>query len=557
MQIAVDRSTPKTSQSATRTSRARPPAPPLVQRRTTPPARPPAESARAALERAFGAEFVAAAATGRTRAVGDRVTQESPGAPGGSAIQAKAAGPGVGTGSGPDRAVNSTGIPSPVKAKMEAAFGTDFSGVRVHPRSSRATALGALAYTQGSEIHVAPGRWAPETRQGQELLGHELAHVVQQRAGRVQATAQYKGIALNDAPALEAEADVMGAKAARGESCGGQQTPSAPPSASSRPDGQQAAVQCATGVIQRRNSAFNPFHQNQANYQGPRFRGLQLDVLIENGLVYPGGGTSGNAVNLEKMVSNTGGGSSPGAPLDFEEIRLIDAGLVRANNQQNAATAMHAINHNFAPHAQTNNRAENIFMGSAKSNTQLHYNLVENPIRQSMQRATSGNALKYETNLVANPPFQFQPPGSASSLLAWNNSALDIPGAKPTTQYPGVTHFLDETTLNNVSLPWPKVITYTVVPNYTYKRHPHLPAFLMGNIQYGDNLITQEQQKPPKQQDTQAIQNEQAGIALLRAVGHRLFPETFTCSAVYWFPTYNHARPWRTTVNQDDYDAEY
>ncbi|WP_437745586.1 DUF4157 domain-containing protein [Sorangium sp. So ce1504] len=103
-----------------------------------------------------------------------------------------------------------------MKAKMEAAFGTDFSGVRVHPRSSRAAALGALAYTQGSEIHVAPGRWAPETRQGQELLGHELAHVVQQRAGRVQATAQYKGIGLNDAPALEAEADTLGARAAAG-----------------------------------------------------------------------------------------------------------------------------------------------------------------------------------------------------------------------------------------------------------------------------------------------------------------------------------------------------
>ncbi|WP_438031071.1 eCIS core domain-containing protein [Sorangium sp. So ce233] len=218
MQIAVERSSPKTSESATRTSRARPPAPLLVQRRTTPPARPPAESTRAALEQAFGVELFAAAATGRTRAAGDRVTQEILGAPGGSAIQAKAAGPGVGTGSGPGRGVNSTGIPSPVKAKMEAAFGADFSGVRVHPSSSRAVALGALAYTQGSEIHVAPGQWAPETRQGQELLGHELAHVVQQREGRVQATAQYKGVALNDEAGLEAEADAMGARAAQGAS---------------------------------------------------------------------------------------------------------------------------------------------------------------------------------------------------------------------------------------------------------------------------------------------------------------------------------------------------
>ncbi|XXX71790.1 DUF4157 domain-containing protein [Sorangium sp. So ce134] len=218
MQIAIDRSSPKTSRNATRTSRARPPAPPPVQRRTMTSARPPAEPARTALERAFGAELFAGAATG----------------------------PSVGGGSGPDRAVNSTGIPSPVKAKMEAAFGTDFSGVRVHPRSSRATALGALAYTQGSEIHVAPGQWAPETRQGQELLGHELAHVVQQRAGRVQATAQYKGIALNDAPALEAEADAMGTRAAQGLSA----SPSRPVSSGVAHAGPSAPAQLKSNLKQ-------------------------------------------------------------------------------------------------------------------------------------------------------------------------------------------------------------------------------------------------------------------------------------------------------------------
>lgn len=115
------------------------------------------------------------------------------------------------------RRPDATGMPAPVREKMEAAFGDDFSGVRVHAGSSRATALGALAYTQGSDIHVAPGHWAPETRAGQALLGHELAHVVQQRAGRVRATAQHNGVALNDDPSLEAEADTLGARAARGD----------------------------------------------------------------------------------------------------------------------------------------------------------------------------------------------------------------------------------------------------------------------------------------------------------------------------------------------------
>lgn len=110
---------------------------------------------------------------------------------------------------------DATGMPAPVRAKMEGAFGADFSDVRVHPGAARATELGALAFTQGSEIHVAPGQWSPETTKGQELLGHELAHVLQQRAGRVTATAQFKGVGLNDEPALEAEADAMGARAAR------------------------------------------------------------------------------------------------------------------------------------------------------------------------------------------------------------------------------------------------------------------------------------------------------------------------------------------------------
>ncbi|MFN6947166.1 MAG: DUF4157 domain-containing protein, partial [Cytophagaceae bacterium] len=73
------------------------------------------------------------------------------------------------------------------------------------------------AYAQGNDIHFAPGQYNPETQSGQELLGHELTHVVQQRQGRVQGTTQTKGLAVNDDTALEHEADVMGKKAASGE----------------------------------------------------------------------------------------------------------------------------------------------------------------------------------------------------------------------------------------------------------------------------------------------------------------------------------------------------
>lgn len=109
---------------------------------------------------------------------------------------------------------NRTGIPEGVKLKMEDSFGADFSSVRVHPDSSKAPDVGALAYTQGADIHFAPGQFKPDTSAGQQLLGHELAHVIQQAEGRVQPTTEIGGMAVNDDVSLEHEADVLGTQAA-------------------------------------------------------------------------------------------------------------------------------------------------------------------------------------------------------------------------------------------------------------------------------------------------------------------------------------------------------
>lgn len=117
--------------------------------------------------------------------------------------------------------IGPTGMPAAMQAKMENAFGTDFSAVRVHTGSPLATGLGALAATHGNDIHFAPGTYQPNTAGGQQLLGHELAHVVQQRAGRVKSLQRKddgnSGITLNVDRALEAEADEMGRRAAHGE----------------------------------------------------------------------------------------------------------------------------------------------------------------------------------------------------------------------------------------------------------------------------------------------------------------------------------------------------
>ncbi|MGZ3459307.1 MAG: eCIS core domain-containing protein [Archangium sp.] len=107
-------------------------------------------------------------------------------------------------------------LPAPVQAKMEQTLGADFSSVRVHTEGE-ASALKARAFTQGEHVHFSAGEYQPHTRMGQEILGHELAHVVQQRQGRVQANAQMNGLGVNTSSALESEADRLGAKAARGE----------------------------------------------------------------------------------------------------------------------------------------------------------------------------------------------------------------------------------------------------------------------------------------------------------------------------------------------------
>jgi hypothetical protein len=81
------------------------------------------------------------------------------------------------------------GSPLPVSTRsaMEASFGRNFGGVRVHagPRAeSLASGIGARAFTSGHDIYFGRGQYEPASPSGQGLIAHELAHVVQQRSGR-------------------------------------------------------------------------------------------------------------------------------------------------------------------------------------------------------------------------------------------------------------------------------------------------------------------------------------------------------------------------------------
>jgi len=70
---------------------------------------------------------------------------------------------------------------------MESRFGHDFSSVRIHTDHDAAASAGdvnAAAYTVGNQIVFGNGFFAPTSTPGRILLAHELAHVVQQGAGR-------------------------------------------------------------------------------------------------------------------------------------------------------------------------------------------------------------------------------------------------------------------------------------------------------------------------------------------------------------------------------------
>lgn len=101
---------------------------------------------------------------------------------------------------------NQTGMPDQLKSGIESLSGMSMDHVKVHYNSPQPAQLNALAYAQGSDIHVGPGQ--------EQHVPHEAWHVVQQAQGRVQPTTQMKeGIPVNNDPGLEHEADVMGAKA--------------------------------------------------------------------------------------------------------------------------------------------------------------------------------------------------------------------------------------------------------------------------------------------------------------------------------------------------------
>jgi hypothetical protein len=80
-----------------------------------------------------------------------------------------------------------------IREPMEQAFGADFSGVKVHTDTQSDQlnrSIQARAFTTGQDVFFRQGEYNPGSRGGQELLAHELTHVVQQNGGAVKTTLQ-------------------------------------------------------------------------------------------------------------------------------------------------------------------------------------------------------------------------------------------------------------------------------------------------------------------------------------------------------------------------------
>jgi hypothetical protein len=103
-------------------------------------------------------------------------------------------------------------LPPVVQRSAESAFHTSFADVRIHV-GREAASIGAVAFTNGTNVYFAPGRYDPHHEQGRRVLWHELTHVVQQKSGRVR-NPFGAGLAIVHDRLLEAEAERMSHRAA-------------------------------------------------------------------------------------------------------------------------------------------------------------------------------------------------------------------------------------------------------------------------------------------------------------------------------------------------------
>lgn len=215
--------------------------------------------------------------------------------------------------------LSGAGAPQPMspalREKFEPGFSADFSNIRIS-RGHIPEEMGVQAVAQGTDILL-------DSRAGMDVLGHELAHVVQQAQGRVAG-----GYPVVENAALEHEADVMGQRVASGLEAqtagvggfGGETMAIAPMSGASAP------AQCKRKGHKRKNKA--------AADQSPMEENLDLepmdlsaDMTGEEGLAQPAFHTNvGRMAAMSRPRSGTMF-SDAAAILDEDDLSLPLAGV--------------------------------------------------------------------------------------------------------------------------------------------------------------------------------------------------------------------------------------
>ncbi|HEU4325248.1 MAG TPA: DUF4157 domain-containing protein [Roseiflexaceae bacterium] len=115
-------------------------------------------------------------------------------------------------------------LPTPVLNKMEQGFGHNFKDVRIHHNeeaNASAEMVQAKAYTSQQDIVFNQGEFNPGSSEGEQLIAHELAHVVQQSQGPVSGTPVGGGLQVSEpGDRFEVAADTMAADVLSGKSAG-------------------------------------------------------------------------------------------------------------------------------------------------------------------------------------------------------------------------------------------------------------------------------------------------------------------------------------------------
>jgi hypothetical protein len=206
----------------------------------------------------------------------------------------------------PGQQENRTGMPDHLKTGIETLSGMDMSHVRVHYGSARPPRVNALAYTQGNDIHLAPGQ--------ERHLPHEAWHVVQQMQGRVQPTTQAEGVPINDDQGLETEADVQGARAVQMREPSNQEPKSVPHER--RSTYQRMAVMAATDMDKQKDTlvwnnldyavekAGGPVGDLSAHMVWSQLKDNEEVRIVEHGAVGSVGGYSAETIRESMQRGN-------------------------------------------------------------------------------------------------------------------------------------------------------------------------------------------------------------------------------------------------------------